>query len=369
MFAFACSSLGSGDGAGDGEEGAEDAHEAESALTSDEKAALCNAIPTPRAWTAEESTRLGREVVQRFLELKRTNDALIRERGVGRYAGARSGVMKRINAGDKSGATADVRAHVKPGVNAASIVDEIQGTSCIGVVYRVLRESYATLGRQNEWAAVEKCGRAWDSDGLHVQQALIKAGWPAPTLGLASDSARPMGSAEEQAMHKEFLRAAKAGAYYGTPVHKTILLQDFLPTPGSSTAKNDAMLLQIGRSKFLAVGTLRGAYHVPLIVPADMIPEEFAPGQGAARTSWLSARERGEPFVLESHSLRQPWDATNFEVRPLTAVIAETYQQSVIYSTGTMLFAPFNESPLTGYAGPAPLTPAPVTPVIPPPQK
>ena len=84
------------------------------------------------------------------------------------------------------------------------------------------------------------------------------------------------------------------------------------------------------------------------------MPEEFAPpaGAGAARTAWMAARDRGEPFVLESHSLRQPWDSTNFEVRPLTDVIAQTYGESVIDSTGTILFTPFSDSPLTTTATP-----------------
>jgi len=303
--------------------------------------AVCNAIPTPRPWTADETTLLLERTVERFSEMKRENDALIARRGVGAYAGVKTEVMKAIDRRDYAAAAAIIRPKLKPGFDANVVAREIAGTSCIGRVYAILRDVYAELGRTDEWKAIEKCGRAWQSDGLHVQQALIKNGWPAPALPFVSDALDLPGSTSEVAVHQEFLRAVGRGSYYGTPVSTTAKLENFLPSPGSSTPKQDAALLSLGRSQFLAVGTLRGAFHVPLIVPAATIGDEFLT-TSAART----ARDRGEPFVMESHSLRQPWDPTNFEIRPLTEVIAETLPQSVIYATGTILLAPFAERSL-----------------------
>ncbi len=331
--------------------GDEDAHEAEAPLTSAEKNAICDAIPAPRPWSTEESTRLLEIVVRRFADLKRQNDALIASRGVGAYAGVRTDVMKAIASGDKRRAIDIVRPKVRPGHDAARIVDELAGTSCIGRVYAILAAAYADLDRGDEWRAIEKCGRAWDSDGLHVQQALIKNGWPSPTLPFVSDEGKLPGSPEEVAVHTTFLRAAARGSYYGTPVSTTTRMKNFLPTPGSATRADQDMLLAIGRSQFLAFGTFRGAYHVPLVVPAASVPADLAP-PGRAGVAWLAARTRGEPFVLESHSLRQPWDATNFEVRPFNEVIAETFPQGVTYATGTLLFAPNSQSPLSGTAAP-----------------
>jgi hypothetical protein len=318
----------------------DDAHEssAESALTTAEKTALCNAIPT-RPLSAQEGAALRKEVITRFAKLKRDNDALLARRGVGGFAGGRSAFMLAIYAGDEARATALIAPKLKPGFNARTVAKEIQGTSCIGRVYAVFKESYAAIGRGADWAPIEKCGRAWDSDGLHFQQALIKSGWPAPTLGLATDTAKPPGNAADVALHKEFLRAQASGKYYGTPVSKTMLLKNFLPTPGSSTVRDESMFLQLGRSQFLSVGTLRGAYHVPLVVPGGEIPADIAP-QGSKRQAWLDARTRGEPFVLESHLTRAPWDATNFEIRPLREVIAETFSSTATYGSGTLLMAP-----------------------------
>ena len=322
----------------------EDTHSSgsESALTNTERKAVCAAIPAPRAWTEAEQTRLRDEVVRRFIEMKRKNDALIASRGVGAFAGVKSEVMKAIDRGDRATAIALVRAKLKPGHDPARVVDEIAGTSCIGRVYEILRAVYTDLGRTTEWNAIEKCGRAWDSDGLHVQQALIANGWQSPALGIVSDEAHLPGSAGEVAIHQEFLRAVSRGSYFDTPVSKTTVMKNFLPSPGSSTPKDDTMLRQIGQSKFLSMATLRGAYHVPFVVPAASIPDDFAkPG-----TSQRAARDRGEPFILESHSLRAPWDQTNFEIRPLTEAMSETFSSSVTYATGTLLFSPGSASPL-----------------------
>jgi hypothetical protein len=319
----------------------EDAHEgsAESNLTSSEKEAICNAIPTPRPWTADESTKLLDGVVRRVVQAKRQNDALIRERGVGGYAGAGTNFWKAIDRGDKNAAAAILRPKLKPGYDALRIAGEIKGTSCIGYLYTVLRDVYAELDRSSEWAAIEKCGRAWDSDGLHVQQALIKNGWPAPSVGFVSDERKLPGTESEVTLHREFLRAAARGSYYGTPVSTTLMMKNFLPTPGSSTRVDDAYFLRVGASKTLAFGTFRGAFHTPFIVPGASIPADILTTDAAR-----AAHSRGEPFVLESHRLREPWDDTNLEIRPLTAVIAETFGQSVTYATGTMLFAPGGEA-------------------------
>ncbi len=305
--------------------------------------AICNAIPTPRPWTKQETDQLLDLTVARFSALKRDNDALIKRRGVGAYAGVKTEVQKAIDRRDWSTAAAIIRPRLKPGYDARTVVKEIAGTSCIGRVYAVLREVYAELGRAEEWKAIEKCGRAWASDGLHVQQALIKNGWPSPTLPFVSDALDLPGSASEVAIHEEFLRAVTRGTYYGTPVSKTAMMKNFLPSPGSTTTRDERALLALGRSRFLGFGTLRGAFHVPLVAPAASIPVDLAPASGTARTEWLAARDRGEPFILESHSLRQPWDPTNFEIRPLTDAIDETLRESVTYATGTLLLAQFSE--------------------------
>lgn len=317
----------------------EDTHETASEnLTASEKSAICDAIPTPRAWTADESQKLLSEVVRRVAEEKRKNDALIRERGVGAYAGAGTELWQAIERGDKARAAAILRPKLVRGADALRVVSEIKGTSCIGFLYTIMRDVYASLDRASEWAAIEKCGRAWDSDGLHVQQALIKNGWPAPSIGFISDERTIPGSEREIAVHREFVRAAASGSYFGTPVSRTTMMKNFLPTPGSSTRLDESYFLRVGRSTSLAFGTFRGAFHTPFIVPAAAVPADLA-GSPAAR----AARERGEPFVLESHRLRQAWDPTNIEVRPLKEVMSETFGQSVTYATGTMLFAPGGE--------------------------
>lgn len=316
--------------------------ETESNLTASERDALCNAIPKPRPWTQAESAKLLAEVARRAAEAKRSNDALIDARGVGGFVGAGTKLGTAIGQSDFTTAAQLLRASgkLKPGVDANKVARELKGTSCIGWVYRTLDAVYTDLGRRDEWAAVEKCGRAWQSDGLHVQQALIKAGWTSPTLGFVTDENKLPGSASEQALHATFLReVARSGSYYDTPVSKTVMMKNFLPTPGSSTRLDEGLFLKVGKMDSLGFATVRGAYHVPLVVPASAVPADLAPA-GAAGNAWRAAKERGEPFVLESHLRREVWDKTNFEIRPLKAVIAETMSSNAIYATGTIQFGP-----------------------------
>lgn len=309
----------------------------ESDLTTSEKEALCNAIPRPRAWTQAEADMLLAEVGRRAAETKRKNDALIDERGIGGHVGAGTKLGDALGREDWNGAAQLIRASgkLKPGFDANRVAREMKGTSCIGWVYRTLDAIYTQMGRREEWAAIEKCGRAWGSDGLHVQQALIKNGWSSPTLGFVTDENKLPGSATEQALHKTFLReVASSGTYFGTPVSKTTMMKNFFPSPGSSTRTDEGIFLKVGRANTVGFGTIRGAYHVPFIVPASVVPSDLA--TGAAR----AAKERGEPFVLESHLRREAWDKTNFEIRPLKAVIAETIGSNAVYATGTIQFAP-----------------------------
>ncbi len=339
LLATACASeVADGDGPDDT---SDEPEVSTSNLTSAEKDAICNAVPRGRAWTAEESEQLLVEVAKKAVETKRANDALIAQRGVGGYVGAGTDFWKAIGRNDKAAAAAILRPKLKPGFDAARIAGEIKGTSCIGWVYTLLKDVYGRMGRANEWSAIERCGRAWDSDGLHVQQALIKNGWASPTLGFITDEAKIPGPASEVAIHREFLRSRARGTYFGTPVSTTSLMKNFLPSPGSSTRADEAQLLRIGKSRSLVFATVRGAYHVPLVVPSSVIPADLAPA-GAARAAWIAAKDRGEPFVVESHLRRQPWDATNFEVRPMKQVIRETFDSNVTYATGTLLFAPLH---------------------------
>lgn len=290
-----------------------------------------------RAWSSSEATLLRERVITRFAELKRDNDALIDRRGVGSYVGANTDTWRAMVAGDRATAAAQIGPHVKRGYDVETVLDELQGTSCIGRVYRVLDEVYRELGRRDEWAAIEACGRAHESNGLTVQSALIASGWPAPTLGLVTDAERLPGSADEVAFHQDFLRAASAGSYYGVPVSTARTLQNFLPSPTSDTPLDTSVWDELRRSTFLAFATLRGAYHVPLVVPGRLVPANLAP---AGDSSWSAARDASEPFVLESHSYREAWDKTNFEIRPLRQAIGETFSDDVVYATGTVLFAP-----------------------------
>jgi hypothetical protein len=327
----------------------EDAHEdaastgtEESSLTTTEKNRVCNAV-TGRAWTAAESDRLLNEVVTRYVALKSENDAKIRSRGVGLYLGVRTQIYKAIDEQRMDDAADMIASRIKDGSNPRAVAEELRGTSCIGRVYSILRASYTAIGRGSEWAAIERCGRAWDSDGLNVQQALIKNGWISPAIGFISDSKTLPGPSSEQDLHRGLLRGVMRGSYYGVPLSRSTVLKDFLPTEGGNTALDESTLLRLGRSKFLAVGTIRAAYHVPIVVPASVIPSQFAPSDGSARAAWLSAKGRGEPFVMESHSLRLPWDPTNFEIRPLREVILETVDSNEKYLSGTLLMAPFSQ--------------------------
>jgi hypothetical protein len=301
-----------------------------------ERDAICNAIRPARPWTQEESARLLAEVGRRAAETKRANDALIDQRGVGGYVGAGTKLGAAIGQGDLTTAAQIVRASgkLKAGFDANRVVREIKGTSCIGWVYRTLDAVYTDLGRKDEWAQIEKCGRAWQSSGLPVQQAFMKAGWSSPTLGFVTDAAKLPGNATEQALHQTFLReVANSGSYFGTPVSKTVMMKNFFPTPGSSTRADESIFLKLGHMNSIAFATVRAAYHVPLIVPASVVPGDLA-------TKFQAAKDRGEPFVLESHLRREAWDKTNFEIRPLKAVIAETMSSNAVYATGTIQFAP-----------------------------
>jgi len=334
----------------------EDAHETEDNLTSAEKAAAkakCAAIPRAREWSQAESDFLLDTVVRKFTATKKEHDRLIAERGIGSYGGIRTDILKTISSGDKARAAAMIAPHVKAGYSARAIVDELRQTSCVGWVLKVLKETYTEMGRADEWRTIESCTRAWDSDGLHLQQALINSGWPSPALGVASDEKPGNWSETERGEHQSLLNGVRRGLYWDVPLSKTIMLKNFLPVPGTGTPKDERMLLEIGSSKFFSVGIFRGAYHVPIIIPARSVPSELAP-TGSTRASWIAAKNRGEPFILESHSLRQPWDPTNFEVRPMTEVMGETYTQSVKYSVGTMLFSPKSQSPLSGNLNPNP---------------
>ena len=306
----------------------------ESDLSASERDAICNAIPRPRPWTQAEADRLLAEVGRRAAEAKRANDRLIDQRGVGRYVGAGTKLGVAIGSSDWATAARIVRASgkLKPGYDADRVVREIKGTSCIGWVYRTLDAVYTDLGRHDEWAAIEKCGRAWQSGGLQVQQALIKGGWSSPTLGFVTDQAKLPGGADERKLHQTFLdEVARSGSYFGTPVSKTVMMRNSFPTPGSSTRADESVFLKVGHMNSVGFATVRGAYHVPLVVPASVVPSDLADA---------NAKERGEPFVLESHLRREAWDKTNFEIRPLKTVIAETLGSNAVYATGTIQFAP-----------------------------
>src|SRR6185369_10183827 len=129
----------------------------ESGLSAAEAKRVCDAIPAPRPWTKEESDKLLTEAIARFADLKRHNDALVAQRGVGGFAGAKSSFWKAISAGDQARAESIIRPHLKPGFNARQVASTIDGTSCIGVVYRILHAVYTSLGREEEWKAIEKC--------------------------------------------------------------------------------------------------------------------------------------------------------------------------------------------------------------------
>jgi len=351
-LALACGTGGEAED-GEGDDSSEGETTADTALTQEQQAnarAVCNRI-TPSRWSDADAAALRREFVDRFARDMRENNRLIAERGVGKYVGIRTELGKALARGDKARAatllsgtreTSNGRVPIlKGGANATAVANEMRTTSCIGWILRDLSESYRAIGRAEEWKKINDCAGAWDVAGTRVQQALIKSGWPGPTLGLYTDE-RPVGwSPEETAQHRSMVQATRSGSYYETPVSTSKVLKNFLPTPGSSTPKDESMLLEIGRSTFFAVGTLRAGYHAPSMVSAALVPDDLIRG----RRDWVAAKERGEIFILESHSLRQAWDPTNFEVRPLTEVTGETYTQNVVYGAGTMLFAPGSASP------------------------
>lgn len=301
-----------------------------------EAQALCDQIQ-PSIWTAADGQSLLLGVVDAFAALKRDNDALIDQRGVGAYVGSNTDTYLAIVSGNKAEAVALLADHVAPGYDPSAIVDELVGTSCIGRVYRVFDQVYTALGRGAEWDKIEACGRAFGSGGLHVQDALIRSGWGSPALPLVSDAEQLPGSADEIALSRAFLTAAAGGSYFGVPLSTSRRLQNFLPSPGSATPRDRAVYDQLSAATYLSFATLRAAYHVPIVVPGRFVPPDLAPpGDG----EWVAARAGSEPFVLESHSYREAWDKTNFELRPLTRVIEETFTQTVVYATGTLLFAP-----------------------------
>ena len=339
-----------------GEEGeGEDGAIGEAALASTEisrRDAVCGAIRPGRPWTEDEGQRLLDLVVEGFARTKLGNDRLIGERGVGEFAGFRTAFGRKLAAGDDVGAAEILRPHLKRG-DASEIVAGMSGglhdgnvTSCVGWVLRAFGEAYAELGREDEWKPILRCAEAWDSVGTRLQGALVRSGWPAPGLAIVGDERpSPAWGPDEVVVHEGLLGAIPRGMYFGAPVSKKVVMRNFLPYPGSPTRKDESTLLALGRSTFLGVGTLRAAYHVPVIVPAASLPDSLAP-RGRTRARWLAARTRGEPFVLESHSMRQPWDDTNFEVIPLTDVMGATYGASAVYSTGAIVFSPFSKTPL-----------------------
>jgi len=349
---------------------AEDAVSGEAAISEADAArrdAICNSIRPGRAWSAEESERLLDLVVKNFADTKRENDRLIRERGIGKYAGFRTAFGKKLAAGDRAGAAALIKDKVKGGQSATQIVANMTGrgntTSCVAWALKSMGEAYAQLGRSDEWKPVLDCAIAWDSIGTRFQAALVKSGWPAPGMAIVADQAVDpkweQRAVERQAeidaiqdpelkakevneprntinVHKGLIGAIPKGIYYGAPLSKSVVLKNFLPWVGSATPRDESVFLQLGKSRAMGLGTLRAAYHVPIIVPAASVPSDFV-----VTNAHKAAQRRGEPFVMESHSLRQPWDPTNFEVRPLNEVIGETYSANVVYSTGTVLFPPF----------------------------
>jgi hypothetical protein len=255
----------------------DDAHEtAEADLTSAQKDAICNNVPRSRSFTAVESARLQKLLFEKLAARKRENDRLIATRGIGKYLGNRSQVYRLLNdtissttkkaftaserATRKARAISMIDAHLSAGSEAAHVASELTGTSCIGFVYDIMRSAYADLGRKEEWAAVEKCGRAWDSDALHVQKALMETGWPSPALPFITDEANSVGAESEKGMLREFTKAIARANYYGTPISKSSVLKNFLPMPGSRTAATTRMLTDIGSGDSFGLMTFRGAY-------------------------------------------------------------------------------------------------------------
>lgn len=332
---------------------AEDAVSGEAAMSTaaEVREARCGEIRPGRAWTRPEAERFMDLVVKHFADTKRENDRLIRERGVGRYVGFRTDLGKQLDRTRPENRGAAIANMIKNRVtrgNPAEIVKTMRTTSCIGWVLDAFGYAYNELGRGDEWAPIRRCSLAWDSIGTRVQAALVRGGWPSPGIGIVADSkADPSWRQDEIDQHNALIRwGIPKGVFYGAPLSKTVVMKDFLPYPGSPTRKDESLFLQIGKSRFLGIATLRAAYHVPVIIPAASVPDDFVP-TNKTRESWLNAKRRGEPFVLESHSLRGASDPTNFEIRPLNEVIGETYgSNNVVYSTGTLIFSPLSDNPV-----------------------
>jgi hypothetical protein len=347
-FAVACAAAGGEPGASDTESGAVEGEEdsrSEADLTSlAEAQKICDNQPVPRAWSAVEVEQLTSELVNLAVERKRTNDALIRTRGVGGWVGVRTEVGKALSAKNYTEAARLIAPKLARGTNALDVAKSMKTTFCIGFTTEMLELAYGKIGRESEAKALTNCTKASDWRGNFVQQALMKNGWSKPGLGFISDSKNvPGNTPDEKLRHAGFLRAAARGSYFGVTLSRTALLKDFLPTPGGNTVRDDTAFRTLGSSKFLAYGLFREGYHVPFVIPAALAPDEFATAANVNAASYMEAKLNGEPFIIESHSLRGSGDPTNFEIRPLRDAMAETLSKDVVYGSGSLVFAPFSE--------------------------
>lgn len=320
----------------------EDTSYAEDALSAAETEALCAQIPNTKPWTQQESDALVKQVVSSFTARKRLNDSLIRSRGVGKYVGERTPLYRAIAAGNKAEGERILAASLKGGNDPKVVLAEMRPTSCIGAVYSVLGEGYAAAGRADEWKKIFACGKANGGIGTRFQGALIRNGWPAPSLAFVTDTASLPGNANERGISSRLMTMRSGGkSYFGVPMSGSDFMRDFLPSPGSRTAADKSLLRKIGTGNYLSIGTIREAYHVPMVVPAALISDEFAPAKGtASRAAWDAAKAAGEPFLLESHSARNANDLTNFEIKPFTRALSITFKDNIVYSSGTLLFSP-----------------------------
>jgi hypothetical protein len=140
-------------------------------LTRSEKVARCNEVKRSRAFSPAESQRLLSLIMAKAGAIKRENDREISRRGIGQYMGNRSYIYLMLNeqfkdeklkiqytpaerASRRAEALRLVQERLKPGFDAATVMADVRGTSCIGFVYQVLRSAYAELGRAAECAAV-----------------------------------------------------------------------------------------------------------------------------------------------------------------------------------------------------------------------
>jgi hypothetical protein len=348
-FAVACGSVDSGvpgedDTVSPGTEGDEDSRAESDLTTLAEAKRICLSQPAPKPWTREDLKSLTDEVVRVSIERKRANDKAIRERGIGIWVGIRTEVGKALDAKNYQEVARLIQPKLKSGFNALDVAKSMKTTFCIGFTTEVLELAYAKIGRASEAAALTKCTIASDWRGNFVQQALMKNGWMAPAVGFISDSKAPPGNTDdERARHKGFLRMVQRGSYFDVALSKTALIKDFLPTPGSATVRDDSAFVNLGKSPFLAYGLFREGYHVPFVIPAALAPDEFANAAGVNSARFLDSKRRGEPFIIESHSLRGMNDPTNFEIRPLRDAMEETLDKQIVYGSGTLVFAPFSQ--------------------------